>query len=223
MNDDFSQSEITGEQPVTQAVLPDARGHLDETRTLPDPVSPGSRGGQEYLDVRHRLLRFRNDHPDGSVSTDHVRLDDDLAVFKATVEIPGGGSATGHGSETSRDSEHYIEDAETRALGRALHALGYEAKSTGTDDVVGSAGKRKIAPHPSAPPTGRGDAHRGDREEYRDGEDAADYSWSAFWNWARSAGYRSKEEVESAIGTSISGMRPVEVRERLGRRPSREI
>jgi hypothetical protein len=48
-----------------------------------------------------------------------------FALFRAEVEIPNGGKATGWGSETVRDFHDYIEAAETKALGRALAALGY--------------------------------------------------------------------------------------------------
>ena len=52
-------------------------------------------------------------------------MSNETAVFRATVEIPDGGSATGWGSEEASDFGDYIEKAETKALGRALAALGY--------------------------------------------------------------------------------------------------
>lgn len=36
-----------------------------------------------------------------------------LAVFRATVRIPGGGEATGWGSETAGDFGDYLEKAES--------------------------------------------------------------------------------------------------------------
>jgi len=48
-----------------------------------------------------------------------------LALFRARVSVPGGGTASGWGSETADDFGDYIEKAETKALGRALAALGY--------------------------------------------------------------------------------------------------
>lgn len=79
----------------------------------------------EYLDVKWRLAWLRTEHPDARISTEHVTLTEDLAVFRATVEIPSGGAATGYGSETRADFEDFIEKAETKAIGRALAALGY--------------------------------------------------------------------------------------------------
>jgi hypothetical protein len=41
------------------------------------------------------------------------------------VSIPDGGSATGWGSESAGDFRDFLEKAETKAIGRALAALGY--------------------------------------------------------------------------------------------------
>ncbi len=48
-----------------------------------------------------------------------------MAVFRAEVILPNGGRATGYGSEAQADFADYIEKAETKAIGRALAALGY--------------------------------------------------------------------------------------------------
>jgi hypothetical protein len=82
-------------------------------------------GGADYLEVKWRLVWLRETHPDASIDTEMVNLDGDLAVFKASVAIPGGGSATGWGSEGPSDFRDYIEKAETKAIGRALAALGF--------------------------------------------------------------------------------------------------
>ena len=83
--------------------------------------------GQEsdYLDVKWRLAWLRAEHPDARITTDLATLNEALAIFRATIEIPSGGSATGYGSEMKTDFPDYIEKAETRAVGRALAALGY--------------------------------------------------------------------------------------------------
>jgi hypothetical protein len=88
------------------------------------------RGGAEYLDVKERLRWFRHDHPDGQIDTEHISLTDKIAVFRATVsysrpDADGRALASGHGSETPGDFPDYIEKAETKAIGRALAALGY--------------------------------------------------------------------------------------------------
>ncbi len=81
--------------------------------------------GADYLEVKWRLVWFRNENPNGRIQTDLVSHQDATAVFRATVEIPDGGSATGWGSEEADDFGDYIEKAETKAIGRALAALGY--------------------------------------------------------------------------------------------------
>lgn len=114
------------------------------------------RGGaqQTYLPVTARLLWLRAEHPDAQVVTEALRLDEKGAVFKATVTLPGGGSAVGHGSETAGDFGDFIEKAETKAIGRALTALGYGTEfAEGQDDPTLAAATEvsPTAPAPRAP------------------------------------------------------------------------
>ena len=81
--------------------------------------------GRDYLEVKWRLLWLRTDHPDAVVETELVKHEAGLALFRARVAVPGSGEASGWGSETADDFEDFIEKAETKALGRALAALGY--------------------------------------------------------------------------------------------------
>ncbi len=83
--------------------------------------------GRDYLEVKWRVLWLRHEHPDARMTTEIVQLNEEggFALFRAEVEIPGGGKATGWGSETVRDFHDYIEAAETKAMGRALASLGY--------------------------------------------------------------------------------------------------
>ena len=81
-------------------------------------------GGKDYLEVKWRLLWLRTEHPDAVIETELVKHGAGLALFRARVSLPGSGIATGWGSETAGDFEDYIEKAETKALGRALAALG---------------------------------------------------------------------------------------------------
>lgn len=82
-------------------------------------------GGKDYLEVKWRLAWLRDLHSDADIETEMVRDDPEQAVFKAKVSIPERGSATGYGSETKGDFRDFIEKAETKALGRALAALGF--------------------------------------------------------------------------------------------------
>lgn len=99
--------------------------------------------GQDYLEVKWRLLWLRTEHPDAIIESELVKLDTTIgrvfnkntqayeeqeterAIFRATISIPGRGSATSYGSETRTDFEDFIEKAETKAFGRALAALGF--------------------------------------------------------------------------------------------------
>lgn len=110
------------------------------------------RGGtqQAYLPVTARLLWLRADHPDAQLITEALRLDEKSAVFKATVTLPGGAVAVGHGSETAGDFGDFIEKAETKAIGRALTALGYGTEfAEGQDDPTLAAATEVI---PAVPP-----------------------------------------------------------------------
>ncbi len=108
-------------------------------------------GGKEYLEVKWRLLWLRTEHPDAVMQTEMVRLEDDFALFKAHVAIPGGGEATGWGSETRQDFFDFIEKAETKALGRALAALGYGTQfCEDFDFAAGSAGNGHVVDSPVA-------------------------------------------------------------------------
>ncbi|KKM86510.1 hypothetical protein LCGC14_1278330 [marine sediment metagenome] len=109
--------------------------------------------GKEYLEVKWRLVWLRDLHPEAIIVTElleHIHTAG-FALFKAEITIPvdgeiGGGSATGHGSETAEDFGDYIEKAETKAIGRALAALGYGTQFCGgeLDEMAGKRGERIV-------------------------------------------------------------------------------
>src|SRR3954468_24137175 len=101
---------------------------FDPTLYLRELAGRGRAGGDDYLDVKWRLLWLRKEHPDAEIVTELVQHDPQMAIFKATVTVPSGGKATGYGSETASDFPDFIEKAETKAIGRALNALGYGAQ-----------------------------------------------------------------------------------------------
>jgi hypothetical protein len=240
------------------------------------------RGGQDYLDVKWRLLWLRREHPDAEIVTEHVQIDPTLAIFKATVTIPTGGKATGYGSETAADFADFIEKAETKAIGRALNALGYgaqfgerngeegelsavagaamtrhtepgvrpapafppvapaasaagmpvdaaeavEAPAAPIDFVAGrdrAAGQRAAAPARPDAASGRTRAATPRPEPAASAEPAAlsgdeepelaEYSWSAFWPWARGLGLNGPGPVEGLIGRPTAGLTPAELRD----------
>ncbi len=81
--------------------------------------------GKDYLEVKWRLLWLRSEHPDADISTELVQFGPELAVIKATVKVPGQGSATGHATQCPADFNEWLEKCETKAVGRALAMLGY--------------------------------------------------------------------------------------------------
>jgi len=95
--------------------------------------------GSEYLEVKWRLVWLRDQYPDARVETDLVAHTGNQAIFKATVTVIRGGGeiggiATGWGSEDASAFANYIEKAETKAIGRALAALGFGTQFC--DDLV---------------------------------------------------------------------------------------
>ncbi len=97
----------------------DPNQHITQIKT--------KRGPADYLAVQWRLVWFREQCPEGSIETELVHFDpvEKLAVFRAKIFDGKGGSATGHGSETAKDFDDYLEKAETKSVGRALAALGF--------------------------------------------------------------------------------------------------
>lgn len=114
--------------------------------------------GKEYLEVKWRMVWVRKEHPDAVIETEMVShlLDVPMAVFKAKVSIPGGGSATGWGQEEAADFGDYLEKAETKALGRALAALGFGTQFTEDFDFhTDENGKVVDTPVQRGPASGR--------------------------------------------------------------------
>lgn len=102
--------------------------------------------GSEYLEVKWRLVWMRDRHPDATVETELMSLEDNTAVFRARVNIPGGGSATGWGSESAGDFRDFLEKAETKAIGRALAALGFGTQFCPDFEFGAAAGRVVDAP-----------------------------------------------------------------------------
>ncbi len=87
--------------------------------------------GGAYLEVKWRLVWLREQHPDAVIETNMVESSRDHAIFKASVQLPDGAAATGWGSEYREQFQNFIEAAETKALGRALAALGFGTQFAG--------------------------------------------------------------------------------------------
>lgn len=118
-------------------------------QTSPDDPAPAfdpSRyltkvGSADYLEVKWRLVWLRDLAPDAEIETEAMRIDDSIAIFKARITLPTGGMATGYGSEAPGDFRDYIEKAETKAIGRALAALGFGTQFTPDFDFGAAQGR----------------------------------------------------------------------------------
>lgn len=97
--------------------------------------------GSDYLEVKWRLVWLRDRHPDATVETELVSHEENIAVFRARVAIPEGGTATGWGSESAGDFRDYLEKAETKAIGRALAALGFGTQFCPDHEFGAAAGR----------------------------------------------------------------------------------
>lgn len=82
--------------------------------------------GKDYLQVAHRLVWFREEHPDWGIETEFLVLNDTYSISKATIRNEAGRIIA---QATKReDAKHFPdnnEKSETGAIGRALALCGY--------------------------------------------------------------------------------------------------
>lgn len=108
--------------------------------------------GQRYLEVKWRLMWFREDHPTWGIRTSIHSMDKDMAVVQCIITAEEKGSekaavlSSGFGACALKDagkvSGRYLEKAETAAVGRALAHLGYGtqfASELNEDDHIADA------------------------------------------------------------------------------------
>ena len=166
----------------------------------------------EYLEVKWRLVWLRDQHPDAAIDTEMVSLTDQVAVFRARVSLPDGGSATGWGSESPSDFRDYIEKAETKSIGRALAALGFGTQFCPDFDFGAAAGRVVDAPIDLASTRGRQEVARrqaGDAAVARIDDDATPRQRKFIEAIAREAKLDSAAlatEAEAAFGGNLDRM-----------------
>jgi hypothetical protein len=115
--------------------------------------------GKHYLEVKWRLVWFRMEHPDWSITTSIVKFDLEAkyAICKATIsDAEGRIKAEGTKMEDVRGFADFLEKAETGSIGRALGVLGYGTQfAPEFDEVDTTAANPRIvdAPIPIQTPT----------------------------------------------------------------------
>lgn len=85
-------------------------------------------GGRQYLEVKWRLVWFRQDHPDWAIETEPVEINTEkmYSIFRATVKDQTGRViATATKAESKNGFSDYLEKSETGAVGRCLALCGF--------------------------------------------------------------------------------------------------
>lgn len=82
--------------------------------------------GKDYLEVKYRVVWFREEHPDWTLETELVSVTKDSCLAKAWVKNAEGKiMAMAHKFEDVAGFRDFIEKSETSAIGRALALCGY--------------------------------------------------------------------------------------------------
>lgn len=119
--------------------------------------------GKEYLEVKYRVVWFREEHPDWSIETTGISITDQSACFKAIIrDNKGLLMSMSHKFENAKGFPDFIEKAETGAIGRALALIGYGTQFCGDEldegaRIVDSPVQRKGAIFADQPAPGDGD------------------------------------------------------------------
>lgn len=148
--------------------------------------------GKDYLEVKWRILWFREEKPDWAIQTEFVSTTADSAFCKASIlNQEGRIIATSHKFEDKQGFGDFREKAETGAIGRALALIGYGTQFCAEEleegkrivDSPVSRSDQRIYPSPEQPTSGDGNV---EPTGYR----------IRFGKWAQ----RSLEEVEREHG-----------------------
>lgn len=126
---------------------------------------------ENYATVNERLLKFRNDYPNGIIDPEIIKWTDDgiiviqVKIYKTPEDFAKGiYAAKAHayekeGSNWINDG-NALENCETSAVGRALAMMGYEIKKSiaSREEVENAMNRREqkqAQPQPEAQPQGQ--------------------------------------------------------------------
>jgi len=117
----------------------------------------------QYLDVKYRLLWFRQIYPEGFIQTTELEVTDKLARIEATVydrDPQDGGKrlAVSRRQIFAADFRDYVEKAETQSVGRALAVAGFgtqfcddlDEENTVADSPVDQSNIKQLKQHNQA-------------------------------------------------------------------------
>jgi len=106
--------------------------------------------GKEYQTVALRVQKFRDAHPNWSLTSEVLYRDADCVVMKSIIaDETGRVIATGHAEEYRKDGQingtSALENAETSAHGRSLAALGIGGTEYASANEVQNAIHQQLA------------------------------------------------------------------------------
>lgn len=161
------------------------------------------------------LNHIRSHMPDAVVSTRLAHTDAGMVIVHA--QIVGGDRAAVGVHASAPIGEGAAELAENRAVIRAMIAAGLPAMIEdmpptlrAVPDVTET--QSRVVPFPNKEPEHQAPPPAA---EPSDDDEPEDISWTAFWRWARGAGYQDKAALEAALGRSINDLTPGEIRKLL--------
>lgn len=90
--------------------------------------------GKDYLEVKYRLVWFREERPLWSIETEFISVTDKSATAKAIIKDEAGRIiSTSHKFENMQGFPDFLEKAETGSIGRALALIGYGTQFCGDE------------------------------------------------------------------------------------------
>lgn len=102
--------------------------------------------GKDYLQVAHRLVWFREQHPAWSIHTSFLKLEENFSIAKAEIiDDTGRIIATAHKREDKQHFADHSEKAEAGSIGRALAYCGFGTQFC-IDDIDGDSERIADAP-----------------------------------------------------------------------------
>lgn len=112
--------------------------------------------GKGYVQVTERVKAFRALCPNGTITTDIIKMDGEVVVMKATVSDGESVLATGlaYEKETSSyiNKTSYIENCETSAVGRALGfcGIGIDGSMCSAEELVNAIRQQETMEQPAS-------------------------------------------------------------------------